>query len=181
MGNHSREDHLVLRSQAGDREAQDELLRGVQEPLYGYLRGLCGDTHLAEDVLQEAFVICLRKLPWLRDVSLFRAWLYRIASREAFRALKRQRRLVSIEPECLAREVEAPDCPTELEPAEREALKQSVERLSPAARAVLLLHYMQGLSLEDVARVLGIALGTAKSRLAYGLASLRETAPRGKR
>ena len=177
MTDDRRQLHLVLRAQSGDRAAQDELLRGVQAPLFAYLRGLCGDRHLAEDVLQEVFVICVRKLGWLREARLFRPWLYRIASREAFRALKRRRRAGQrTAPEDLARQVPAPvEEPPGLEPEERAALHAHVEHVSPASRAVLLLHYLQGLSLEEVAQVLGLALGTVKSRLAYGLATLRET------
>jgi RNA polymerase sigma-70 factor, ECF subfamily len=165
---------LVLRSQAGDRAAQDELLRRVQEPLYNYLRWLSGDAHLAEDILQEVFVLCLRNLRWLRDVNLFESWLYRIASRECFRSLARHRKHAQHEPESLALSVPAPDETPVLDAEEREALHSRVEHLSPASRAVLLLHYMQGLTLESVADVLGLALGTVKSRLAYGLTTLRE-------
>ena len=180
MTDERRQLHLVLRAQSGDRAAQDELLRAVQDPLFAYLRGLCGDRHTAEDVLQEVFVICLRKLGWLREARLFRPWLYRIASREAFRALRRQRSAgLRTAPEDLAREVPAPyEEARGLDAEERAALRDRVEHVSPASRAVLLLHYLQGLSLEEVAQVLGLALGTVKSRLAYGLATLRGTMDR---
>ncbi|MDA1266861.1 MAG: RNA polymerase sigma factor [Planctomycetota bacterium] len=172
MSRSAREDHLVLQAQAGDRSAQDELLQRLQAPLYGYLKGLCGDAHMAEDLLQDVFVITLRKLRWLRRVELVRPWVYRIASREAFRALKRRRPVQPIEAahDQPAQEQDA----AALEPEERDRLLARVAELSPASRAVVLLHYLQGLSLEDVARVLGIAVGTVKSRLAYGLATLRQ-------
>lgn len=152
-------------------------MRGVQEPLFAYLRGMCGDSHLAEDVLQEVFVIALRKLPWLRDASLFRPWLYRIASREAFRMLRRRGREPKGVGEAAALAVPAPQPVPELDEEERRHLQTRVEGLSPASRAVLLLHYMQELPLESVAAVLGLALGTVKSRLAYGLATLRDLYP----
>ena len=82
---------LILLAQAGDRRALEQLLKGIQEALYGYIAGLVRDQHLAEDILQEVFVLLWRKLRWLRDPELFRPWVYRIASREAFRRLKKER------------------------------------------------------------------------------------------
>ena len=86
------ETRWVLRAQTGDREALDELLRAVQEPLYRYVLSLMGEPALAEDVLQEVFLRIYRKLRWLRTPELFRAWAYRIASRETFTHLRRERR-----------------------------------------------------------------------------------------
>ncbi|HMV49035.1 MAG TPA: sigma factor, partial [Blastocatellia bacterium] len=82
----------VLRAQTGDREALDELFRLVQEPLYRYIVSLTGSRTLAEDILQEVFILIYRNLRWLREPELFRSWAYRIASREAFKHLKRERR-----------------------------------------------------------------------------------------
>jgi RNA polymerase sigma factor (sigma-70 family) len=82
---------LVLLAKAGDRRALEQLFQGIQEALYDYLAGLVRDEHLAEDLLQEVFVLLWKKLRWLRDAELFRPWVYRIASREAFRRLKKER------------------------------------------------------------------------------------------
>ena len=62
----------VLRAQAGDRVAFDELLQAVQLPLYRYIFSLTGDASLVEDILQEVFVLIYRKLGWLREPELFR-------------------------------------------------------------------------------------------------------------
>ena len=170
----------MLRAQAGDREALDHLLRAVQEPLYRYLVPLTGRADLAEDVLQEVFLLIYRKLRSLDDPALFRPWAYRIASREAFRALRRERR----QPQGFADEADLaaiPEPPERLEAAEREALARDLAAqvpgllaaVSPASRAVLLLHYLEEMTLEEVAAVLGAPLGTVKSRLAYGLQTLR--------
>jgi RNA polymerase sigma-70 factor (ECF subfamily) len=165
---------LILLAQAGDRRALDELLQGIQEALYDYLVGLAGSAHLAEDILQDAFVLIWRKLPWLRDPALFRPWAYRIASREAFRRIRRERFwsrfLGNWHLEMLAEEA-PPESPL------LERLDQLAEHLgdvSPASRAVLILHYQQGMTLQETGDVLEISLGTVKSRLAYGLAVLRQ-------
>lgn len=160
---------LVLRAQAGNRDAQDELLRGIQRPLYAYVRGLTADGHLAEDATQQAFVQVLRGLRWLRDPRFFRAWAFRIASREAMRALRR--RGIVIDPDDAPEPIDEAHEPIGAD--ERKLLLERVDRLSPASRAVVLLVYLEELSLAETADVLDLPLGTVKSRLAYGLAQLR--------
>ena len=86
-----RESWWVLQAQSGSYEALNELFRSVQEPLFHYVVSLVKDQHLAEDILQEVFIRIYRKLRWLREPQAFRAWTYQIASREAFRYLKRER------------------------------------------------------------------------------------------
>jgi RNA polymerase sigma-70 factor (ECF subfamily) len=162
----SRERNLVLRAQSGDRAAFDELLRAIEQPLHRFISGIVPEH--ADDVLQDVFITIVRKIAWLNDASLFRAWSYRIASRAAFRLLKRQRGRGEEPITEIATEIEEPD------PWQRERLLANVARLSPASRAVVTLHYLDELPLADVAAVLDISLGTVKSRLAYGLAQLRK-------
>ena len=160
---------LVLLAQQGDRDALNEILERVQAPLFRYIRGiLCSDAAAAEDVLQETLLRIARKLRWLSDSRLFDAWTYRIASNEAYRALKRRSRQPIYEP--VDEELPAGD------PAPISAidLTGAVTALSPASRAVLLLHYQEERRLEEIAEILSIPLGTVKSRLAYGLRRLRE-------
>lgn len=168
-----REAWWVWRAQTGDREALEELLKAVQAPLARYVARLVGDAALAEDVLQEVFVRIYRKLRWLRDPELFRPWAYRIATREAFKALKRERRWK----EQVRDEVVLDSLPAARAEAPASGLVESLPRLvaqlSPASRAVLILHYLHELPLEEVAAVLGVSTGTVKSRLSYGLAGLR--------
>ncbi len=164
----------VLRAQAGDREALDKLLEAVQQPLYHYISKLVGERELAEDILQEVFMTIYRKLRWLREPELFRHWAYRIASREAFKRLKRERRWSEqVRDEAVLEAIPNPPPAEEFAPELRRHLPQLVARVSPASRAVLILHYFDEMSLTEIADVLGIAQGTVKSRLAYGLESLR--------
>lgn len=83
-----REIFLVMLAQSGDKESLNELLKIAQEPLFRYVYRLVSEHSLAEDVLQEVFLIIYRKLKWLENPQLFRAWAYRIASCEAFRQLQ---------------------------------------------------------------------------------------------
>jgi RNA polymerase sigma-70 factor (ECF subfamily) len=163
----------VLRAQCEDREALELLLRSVQPWVHRYLCGLVGPTD-ADDVLQEVFVLVYRKLTRLDAPELFRPWLLRIASRAAFRRLKKDKRRRE-EPydDAVLESFPAPsDRPAEESPGDLRTL----EGISPASRAVLVLHFQEELSLADVAAVLGLPLGTVKSRLAYGLMTLRRQA-----
>lgn len=157
---------LVLRAQSGDRDAFDALLRDVAPPLHRYVSRVTADRALADDVVQETLIAIVRKIAWLSDPSLFRAWAFRIASRNAFRHLRRRRIHEPLEE--MAAEV------PEADPWQRERLLASLERLSPASRAVVTLHYLEEMPLSEVAAILDLSLGTVKSRLSYGLSQLRK-------
>jgi len=160
----------VIQAQCGDRAALEQVLRHVQPPLHRYIVRLVGRT-AADDVLQDALIAIARKLSWLENPVLFRAWAYRIASRAAFAHLRKERRH--------AREETGEDVLEALvAPAARpsdEGLRALLDSaaLSPASRAVLILHFQEDMPLAEVAAVLEIPVGTVKSRLAYGLTALR--------
>lgn len=166
---------LVLRAQAGDKEAFDELLKSIQQSLFRYIYRLTGERALAEDVLQEVFIIIYRKIKWLENPKLFQAWAYRIASRDAFRRLKTEkRRTEQIRDEETLKQAQAVETDEIYEPELIAKIPDFLAEISPASRAVIVLHYLEEMPLSQTAEILDIAVGTAKSRLAYGLASLRK-------
>ena len=161
---------LVLLAQTGDRTALEQLLRDAYAPLRRYISGLVGTT-LADDILQETSLQIFRKLPFLREPAVFRPWTFRIASRIAFSHLKHARRWQPLDdapPEHLTT-----FNPSLGEPPD-EAFLTLLDRVSPASRAVLLLRYQHDLTLEESAAILEIPIGTAKSRLHYGVTTLRK-------
>jgi RNA polymerase sigma-70 factor (ECF subfamily) len=162
---------LVLFAQQGDREALNRLLEQFQTRLFRYVRGLLGnDASSAEDVLQETLLRIARKLTWLTEPQAFEAWAYRIASNETYRVLGRSKAQI-------ATEQLDDDMPATEAVSLRltgEELGRMIVDLSPASRAVVLLHYQEERPLDEIASVLAIPLGTVKSRLAYGLKCLRE-------
>jgi RNA polymerase sigma-70 factor (ECF subfamily) len=161
---------LVLLAQAGDRGALEQLLRDAYAPLRRYITHLVG-VSLADDVLQETSLQIFRKLPYLREPAVFRPWTLRIASRIAFSHLKHERRWQPLDDA-------APEQLTTFDPGLGEPPDEGfltlLEHVSPASRAVLLLRYQQDLTLEESAAILEIPIGTAKSRLHYGVATLRK-------
>jgi RNA polymerase sigma-70 factor (ECF subfamily) len=161
----------VLRAQCDDREALELLLRGVQLPLRRYLMRLVG-TSSADDVLQEVLILISRKLKWLDVPEAFRPWAYRIASREAFRQLRKEKRWS----EQVREEAVLEDLPATEPVVPPELLTELLnsDALSAASRAVLALHFHEELPLPEISAILEIPLGTVKSRLSYGLAALRK-------
>ena len=81
----------VLRAQCDDREAIEQLLLSVQPSLTRFVRALVGPAH-AEDITQDVMLTVYRKLWALSSPALFRPWMFRIATRAAFRYLKKERR-----------------------------------------------------------------------------------------
>ncbi|HEY0758706.1 MAG TPA: sigma-70 family RNA polymerase sigma factor [Acidisarcina sp.] len=158
---------LVLLAQTGDRAALEQLLRESHAPLRRYISRLAG-ADLADDILQETSIQIFRKLPFLREPSVFSAWTLRIASRIAFSHLKRAQRWQPLESAPLQSLALSP------EPGQPTDFLLLLDHASPASRAVLLLHYQHDLSLEETAAILDIPVGTAKSRLHYGVATLRK-------
>ena len=161
----------VLRAQCHDREALEQLLTSVQPPMRRYISGLVGPDD-ADDILQDVLVIVSRKLYWLEQPELFRAWAFRIASRAAFRHLKKRKRWSeSSLDEAGVEDMAAPDAIV-TDDRLRELLDSSA--LTPGSRAVLVLHFREEMPLAHVAAVLEIPIGTVKSRLAFGLKILRK-------
>lgn len=167
---------LVLRAQAGDRAALEALLARAEAELRPFVRAMIPNDDLRSDVLQEVLVLVYRKLDTLREPRAFGAWARRIAGREIFRALRRlrghERATEELSPDLAAEDAE-PAAPDGL----LERLPTLLERVSPASRAVLALHYLDGLTLDEVGDVLDLPAGTVKSRLSYGLAALRRLVP----
>jgi RNA polymerase sigma-70 factor (ECF subfamily) len=160
---------LIALVQSGDKAAFEKLLKRLYAPMRSYVTRMVGEA-MAEDVLQEICLKIYRQIRHLREPKAFRAWVYRIATRAALVHLEREKRRRTLEIDSDA--IIAVPAMQQQE-FESEFLNL-VDHVSPASRAVLLLHYQQHLSLEETAIILDIPLGTAKSRLSYGLVVLRK-------
>lgn len=172
----SRQEALwVLRAQCDDQDALEYLLRSIQPSLKRFICGVVGPSQ-ADDVLQDVLVTVCHKLKTLHTPELLRPWVYRIASRRAFRHLKNEKQW----PEQVADESMLEDLPTPGAHRTGELLQELLDMgdISPACRSVLALHFQEELSLAEVAAILEIPLGTVKSRLAYGLAAIRKRVSR---
>ncbi|HEX7939309.1 MAG TPA: sigma-70 family RNA polymerase sigma factor [Gemmatimonadaceae bacterium] len=136
------------------------------------VRRLVGnDLDVAADIAQEVWIQIFRALPQYRGDSQFGTWAHRIAVNRTLNALRKTRRLAKIETE-----VEEDSALVEMD-AERVMVMQTIEsaaqKLSPGARAVFLLHDVEGFTHEEIAERLGITAGGSKSQLFKARAKLR--------
>lgn len=163
---------LVRRAARGDAEAFDALARDRIDRLYAIAFRILRDPHDAEDAVQQALWTAWSDLPGLRDPARFDAWSYRLLVRMCYRAARSRRRrdVVRLIPELH----DAADQHRADDIAERDALERAFATLSTEHRAVMVLHHYLGLGLDEVAGILEIPHGTARSRAHYATRRLRD-------
>jgi RNA polymerase sigma-70 factor (ECF subfamily) len=154
-------DPVTIRAaMAGDLGAFEELVRAHQVPVWRFLRHLLNDDELAEDVAQETFLRLYQRLPSYRFESRLSTWIFQVARNAGIDAIRsRERRHRRLR--------ETPPVPAAV-PGDiglGHELTSAVAALSPKRREVLLLIEVLGLSHREVAEVLGLPVGTVKSRV----------------
>lgn len=168
---------LVERAATGDQRAFESLVRQSADRLFAIAYRILRDHDRAEDALQQALVTIWDELPRLRDPDRFEAWTYRLIVRTSIAQAKRERRggpVVHLLPEDVVAGAPASRTPDEIDAvADRDQVQRGFRRLKPDQRAILVLQHYDGLSLSEIADVLGIPVGTAGSRLHYASQALR--------
>jgi len=154
---------LVVRCQLGERDAFDELIDAWQAPLWQYARRVTASDDDARDVTQDVWLRVVRGIGKLRDGARLRPWLFGIARRVL---MDRFRALYAAPP---ASDIDIGEIPADAGNADLETDLQSMHvglaRLPLVEREVLTLFYLQAQSMAETADVLGIPVGTVKSRL----------------
>ena len=164
---------LVERAGRGDHDAFAVLVNASIPRLEAVARLILRDHELARDAVQDTFIRAWRDLPGLRDPDRFDAWLHRLIVNACLDTLrKRRRRPMEVELTPFAPPSIADETGTVID---RDQLERAFRELDPGQRAVLVLHYYVGMSVPQVAETLGVPLGTAQSRLARALATMRST------
>lgn len=169
------EKDLVFQAQQGDRNAFGEIVRRHYQGVVRVVYRMCGDTALAEDATQEAFIRAWVNLPSFQPNAPLRSWLYRIAINAALDVLRRKPE-ESLEENQVAMVTDQAAGPeTALIEKEHVALvQQAVKSLPEASRSVLVLREYGDLPYQEIASVLDIPVGTVMSRLNYARNRLRE-------
>lgn len=171
-----REQLPVLQARAGEPAAWDALFHRYQLPLYVYVFELVNDEQASLDIVQETFIAAVRHIGSLRDDNKFGSWLFGIVHQKCIQRWRKQNRQeVSLD--------EIPESPDESESGpddllirqEQEAeFMQVLNQLPLPQRAVLLLHFVENFSIEEIARITNTPPGTVKSRLFYAKRALRK-------
>lgn len=169
---------LIHDALQGDSQAFGRLVLKYQDRLYNTMVHVVG-TDEAEDVVQDAFVLAFVRLDTFQQNSAFYTWLYRIAFNTAISRRRRRRAELSVEQgrELAGIEpVDQHDAPTErLEREERVAqVRQALSLLSEEHRAILVLREIEGCDYETISEMLGLPIGTVRSRLHRARLQLRE-------
>ena len=166
---------FVERAQRGDHDAFAVLAEAALTRLDAAARLILRDAELGRDAVQEALIRAWRDLPGLRDPDRFDAWLYRLTVNACLdQARRRRRRPIEVELTPIQMGTAGDDAgdPARVF-ADRQQLDEALGRLEPEWRAIVVLHYYVGMPLPQVASLLGIPLGTAKSRLHRSLSAMR--------
>ena len=163
------DDDLVRRFQQGQEEAFAQLMRRHERRVYNLAYRMLGHAEEARDAAQDAFLSCFRHLPRFRRDAAFSTWLHRIAVNVCYDAL-RKRSASRVEAIRFPEPLPAPDH------GDQSAASIDVQRalltVSPEFRAVLILHEIQDLPVDEIAAALEVPVGTVKSRLHRGRVAL---------
>jgi RNA polymerase sigma-70 factor (ECF subfamily) len=186
----SADDHrLITECRQGDPAAFGVLVGRYQDRLYNSVYRMVGNAEDALDVVQEAFLNAYQSLDSFKGDSLFFTWLYRIAVNTAISLKRKQRAVVSLNADWTSRNgeqapghaLEPPDPSEENQPGhaieqaeEERRVHRALARLSPEHRTVLVMKDLEGQKYEVMADVLGVPIGTIRSRLHRARLELRE-------
>jgi RNA polymerase sigma factor (sigma-70 family) len=164
---------LLRRVGRGDAEALTALYQRHANGLFGFLLRLAGDRMLAEEILQDTLMAVWRGADGFAGRSQVRTWLYGIARRQAHNRLRVTRPVEAALDDVAEPQLAGPG-PEELALAslERDRVLAAVDRLSLVHREVVMLTFAADLSQAEIAEVLGVAVGTVKSRLHNARAAL---------
>ncbi|MBU0639504.1 MAG: RNA polymerase sigma factor [Planctomycetes bacterium] len=161
---------LVMHCQAGDRKSFDLLVRRWQRRLWQYARRLTGSDDAAWDVIQEAWMAILKQIRNLSDPAWFAAWAYRIVRNKCVDYCRRASRQRNLAESLIQYRTLSGDPPTD-EPGA--GLARALQQLPSERQELLTLKYGEDLNILEIAVVLGIPVGTVKSRLHHAREHLR--------
>ena len=175
---------LIRNAQKGDTAAYDELIRRYQERVYATIYHMTSNHEDANDLAQETFIKAFRALPTFKGDSSFFTWVYRIAVNKTINFLKQRKKRTQMSLDDLDFNAEHdPDLVAlisdktprrELNLAElQEKLNEAMQRLSEVHRLVVTLHDIQGMSHEEIGKIMDCNTGTVRSRLFYARQQLQ--------
>ncbi len=166
----------VADARAGSPAAWNALFQRYQLPLYAYVFELVRAEQPSLDIVQETFIAAARHLAGLRDDGKFGSWLFGIAHQKCVQHWRKRGREEPLDADFAETMLGDEHDPSELlirEEQEAEFM-EALNQLPPVQRAALLLHFIEEFSLEEIAGITGVSLGTVKSRLHYGKKGLRK-------
>ena len=163
---------LLKQIARGDEQAFEVLYGRHSTPLYNYLFRLTHHTTVAEDLLQEVFVVAWEKARSFRGDAQVKTWLFSIAHHQAISWLRREREILTADDDLLDQPVPSQGESRLIETWRAEQLGTALDKLSPDHRAVLELAYFYDMPHAEIAEIMDCPVGTVKSRLSHARRSL---------
>ena len=170
-------DHaLAIAAGGGDMEAFEQLYERHNRRVYSVCLRMMQNVAEAEDLAQEVFIQLFRKIGSFRGESAFTTWLHRLTVNQVLMHFRKKR--VKVErtteegdtPEQIVRGTENPN---KMPVLDRISLDHALKQLPPGYRSVFVLHDIEGREHEEIAKMLGVAVGTSKSQLHKARMKLR--------
>ncbi len=165
---------LLLQYRRGDSGALERLVGLWERPLYCYVRHLLNAEEEAKDLAQDIWITVVRKVRAIRDPAAFPAWLFKVARTHVATHFRGTRLLEPLPEDAPAAETSAADANGLSSTLNAEELRWGLSQLSPSHSECLILHFLEGFSLKEMADITSVTLGTVKSRLYYAKKALRE-------
>jgi RNA polymerase sigma-70 factor, ECF subfamily len=164
---------LVVRCQTGEAAALAELIARYGPRLRFYLRKMTSES-VADDLLQDVWIDVFAKISRLNDPESFAAWVYRIARDRAYRELRRRRiSTVAVDERVIDAATVVEDDEPRWSAEDVEQLRAALDELPIAQREVLLLQFVEQMTYEQIAAVVGCPVGTVRSRIHHAKRVLR--------
>lgn len=176
------DEDVILRLQADDFPAYDELVRRYKDRLYGFVQQMVRNAPLAEDIVQETFVRLWQHRMSYRTIARFSTWIYTIAGNLVRSHMRKQSRMktTDLEPRDAGdRAIELPDTGRPVDEIVEgrmtvEKVRRAMDQLPEEFREVIILREIEELSYEEIVELLDLPLGTVKSRINRARGRLRE-------
>ena len=165
---------LLLQHRRGRSGALEKLVELWERPLYYYVRRLVNTEDEAKDVTQDVWLNVVRKIGAVRDPAAFPAWLYKVARTHAVSHFRETRAFELLPGNESVADVACTNVNDLYSTLNAEELHWGLSQLSPPHSECLMLHFLEGFSVEEVGTITGVPLGTVKSRIHYAKKALRD-------
>lgn len=163
---------LVIRAKRGDAAAFEEIVRELERPMFYYVRRLVSSDADGWDIMQEVWVKVFRGINSMRETKKFRVWLYSIAHNTVMSHQRAAYRSQAILDDASVPETAAEADPNP-DPEDAERVHLALDQIDPGFREVLTLRFLEDLSVDETAEIVGVPSGTIKSRLFHAKKALK--------
>lgn len=162
---------IILRCQAGDKDAFAEIIERYQAPLRYFISHLSSNSEVTEDIFQDTWLTVIRSIYSLKRTEAFPTWLYRIARNKVYQQLRRKKKLSELNEKIAVPNDNEDDV---FSPEDAVKIHRCLKKLRPEHKEVLMLRFLEQMSYHEIAQVINCSLGTVKSRIYYAKLALKK-------